>query len=354
MSIYLICNRETETVNGKEKFKNKGKEHALPKFRVATCVVNNGSKIADYEIIDNQYPADYSNVIEALDEQEKVGSLKGTSKMFYDLYNQMLNSKDEKSDVLVFIHGFANSFKKNLEHIATLKNRFIKKGSPIKHIIYIAWPTRNHKIWTYKDDQDDAVETGRVLARIYGKLLGFFIELFQIHQKENCNNKIHLAAHSMGNQVLKSMLENIPERKTHPFLGEVLLLHSDVEDNMFEKGQPFTKLEKLAERTHMYIHNSDDALWISRFTKNFNKRLGKKGPGNRNVLNNETFIVDVTKIKSANSLKERLWDHWGYIERDIEINDIIEVLEGTDVTDTEVFKNRLKKDGENNYYYLIQ
>ncbi len=351
MSIYLICNREIEKINGKERFKEKGREHALPKFRVASCIVEDDNVKATYEILDNQYPATYSDIVDVLNEKEKPSSLKGTSKMFYDLYSQMLNSK-EKSDVLVFIHGFANSFSKNLEHIVKLKNTFIKNGSPVKHLLYIAWPTRNHKIWTYKDDQKDAKITGMVLARIYEKLGDLFEELFRIHEKANCNNKIHLAAHSMGNQVLKHMLECIPERNIHPFLGEILLLHSDVEDTVFEKNQPFTKLEKLAERTHMYIHHSDDALWISRFTKNFNKRLGKKGPANRAILNDETFIVDVTKLKTAESFRERLWDHWGYIERSHEINDIIEVLKGTDVNDNIAFKNRVQKNGENNYYYL--
>ena len=88
-------------------------------------------------ILPNQYPFSYSDVIDALQDSSKSDSLAGTSKMFYDLYSQMLNDKDKKSDVLVFIHGFANSFDDNLEHIKTLNKIFInEKGSPIKHLIY--------------------------------------------------------------------------------------------------------------------------------------------------------------------------------------------------------------------------
>jgi esterase/lipase superfamily enzyme len=346
----MICNRETEIINSKERFKNKGKEHALPKFRIAECTVKAGSDMAEYEILGNQYPSDYSHVTDALEDQSKAGSLNGSSLMFYELYSQMLGSKDEKSDCLVFIHGFANSFESNLEHIATLVKTFIKKGSPVKHLIFVSWPTRNHKILTYKDDQHDAEETGKVLSRVYLKLADFFVILFKIMHRENCENKIHLAAHSMGNQVLKAMLENIPDRKLHPFIGEVLLLHSDVEDTVFEPGQPFTKLEKLAERTHIYIHNSDDALLTSRFTKNFNKRLGKKGPKNRKNLNDETFVIDVTSVKSAESLRQLLWDHWGYIEQKVETDDIIEVLKGQNDFDIE---NRKRKNGETKYFYLL-
>jgi len=348
MSTYLICNREIEIVDGKERFKNDGKEHALPKFRVAKCTILEDKKTSEYEMIDNQYPSDYNDVIKALDNNSLATNLKGTSNMFFELYNDMLHSQ-ERSDILVFIHGFANSFQDNLDHIAKLNAIFIKEGSPIKHIIYISWPTRGNKVLTYWDDQKDAEETGRVLARVYDKMYDFFIELFKIHKRENCNNKIHLAAHSMGNQVLQHMLENIPNRKIHTMFSEVLLLHSDVKDTVFEKGEAFTKLEKLAERTHLYIHKSDDALWISRFTKNLNKRLGKRGPRNRNILNSETYIVDTSNVKSVESLRQRLWDHWGYIESKPEINDIIEVLKGID---SEFISGRKKKGGEGNYYYL--
>lgn len=343
MSIYIISNREVYSKDGKERFKDNGEEHALPKFRVAEYNL----KKSDYEILPNQYPLNYSDVVDALKDPSKAVTLAGTSKMFYDLYSQMLNIRDQKADVLVFIHGFANSFEDNLNHIKTLHKKFMKqKDSPIKHLLYISWPTRNHKILTYWDDQKDAWETGRVLARVYEKLLDFFVELFKKHNMENCKNKIHLAAHSMGNQVLKSMLQNI-NCKIYPFFGEVLLLHSDVEDNVFEKGKPFTLLEKLAERTHVYIHKSDDALFVSRYTKNFNKRLGKKGPTNLNNLNDETFVVDVSNLKSGQTLRELAFDHWGYIERDTEIQDILKVLNGDDITE---IPNRKKI--KDKLYYL--
>lgn len=335
----MVCNRETFTENGKEKFKNKGKEHALPKFRVAECQVTGEDKPVEYQILENQYPPNYMDVVEALKKDSKENNFAGTSRMFFDLYSQMFNDKNKQSDVLVFIHGFANSFDDNLIHINSLYNTFIKRNDcPVKHLVYIAWPTRNHKILTYWDDQKDARETGRVLARVYEKLIDFFIEMFKVNRMKNCESKIHLAAHSMGNQVLKSMLQNI-NGKIYPLLGEVLLLHSDVENTVFEEGEPFTKLEKLAERTHIYIHRSDDALFISRFSKNFNKRLGKKGPVNPDRLNNETFIVDVSRLRSGESFRERLFDHWGYKESKFQVNDIIEVLKGEDA---EEIANRKK------------
>ena len=66
-------------------------------------------------------------------------------------------------------------------------------------------------------------------------------------------------------------------------------------------------------------------------------------------IQTETFIVDVSNVKKSNKLRERLWDHWGYIERDVEINDIISVLNGLEL---DVIENRTKKQTEKNYFYL--
>ena len=351
MSIFIISNRRVRrahTNDGKKHFNEDGKEKALPMFRVAECEINDNK--VEYSILDDTFQTNYNDVVKCIKERKKKEKLSGSARMFYELYTQMLDEKESRSDVLFFIHGFSNSFQDNLDHIAQLHKLYIEpEHSPLRHLVYVSWPTRDHKVLTYWDDQQDAIETGFVLGRLYLKLLAFFRELFEIHSQEQCQNKIHLAAHSMGNQVLKQMLTSIPDHKLTPLFGEVLLLHSDVEDDVFNPAQPFTKLEKLASRTHMYIHNSDDALRISRFTKNGNKRLGHRGPVDRSVLNNETFVVDVTKIRGAESLRERCVDHWGYLDRKEQIEDIISVLIGKDEA---LFENRDLRPRETNYFYL--
>ncbi|TKG95354.1 alpha/beta hydrolase [Puteibacter caeruleilacunae] len=343
MSIYIISNREVTTDQaGKEQFKEGGTEHALPTFRIAEY-----NEDGTYDIINDHFPSDYSAVSKAVSDNQGADKLGGTSKMLFNLYKNLLDDK-EPADVLFFIHGFANSFESNVDNIERLKERFIDdQSSPIKHLVYLSWPTRSNYLH-YHDDQKDARVTGMVLARLYDQLLDFFIEMFKNNSHAHCGHKIHLAAHSMGNQVLKHMLMNL-HGKLYPFFGEVLLLHSDVEDDVFEPRQPFCKLEALAERTHMYIHKSDDALWISCMTKNFNKRLGKRGPKNMANLNDETFVIDTTNVPSGDNFKERKIDHWGYIESDIEVADIIKVLNGKDDEDISHRKKRSDK-----YYILTE
>jgi len=343
MSIYLISNREVVD----NKFRNDGKDTAAgSSFRIASCKLDNTNESMKYELLPDVFPAGYERVVKALKDEVSAKELKGTEYMFYDLYSQMLKSKS-KSDVLFFIHGFANSFEDNLKHMYLLHKHFVGKNSPIKHLVYLSWPTRNHKVFTYWNDQEDARETGLMLNRLYMKLHGFFKDLFELHKQERCKNRIHLAAHSMGNQVLKAMLESLPKEKLFPLFGEVLLLHSDVENTVFEPVEPFTNLEYLSERTHMYIHHSDDALRISRGTKNFNKRLGHRGPKDRTNLNNETFIVDTSKIRDTEKIKDIIVDHWRYLYSPLTREDILSVLDGKNEND---FDRREKT--ESNYFIL--
>jgi len=361
MSIYIISNREVKEDDNT--FKNKGKEkvdEARPVFRIAKCELDHEKKNVTYEILKDEFPFDYSAVTnklkrEAANRLKAVNndtSFKGSSALFHDLYQQMYatNRKEKCSDILCFIPGYANSFKDNLKHIYTLYDLYISpEDSPIEHLIYISYPTRNHKFLTYWSDQKDAEATGRIIGRMYEKTQSFFYQLFQLTDLNRCGHKIHLAAHSMGNQVIQYMMESIPERKLLPLFEEVLLLHADVPNDLFEPGKAFSKLDKIANRTHVFIHKSDFALRISEVTKNPKKRLGRFGPSNKSSLSVETIIVDVSENDSSVSAWEGIIDHWGYIKRGEEIQDIKQVLSGVF---TERIQGRKKKRGLDHYYHV--
>lgn len=346
MSIYLISNREI--INGK--FRNDGKDKAAgSSFRIAECTEDNSAQTMSYKLIPDTGTPNYENIVKALTGKIDPLRLRGSELMFYDLYKQMLESTDQKSDVLFFIHGFSTGFSDSLEHIYKLKKLYMQNNSPIKHLVYLSWPTRDSKLLTYWNDQEDSRSTGFMLSRVFIKLHGLFSELFELHRQKRCGNKIHLAAHSMGNQVLKHMLLSLPNDKVVPLFGEVLLLHPDVEDDVFEPGHPFTLLGFISERTHIYINRSDDALRISRTTKNFNKRLGQKGPSNREVLNSETFIADTSEIEDIKNTKDAVIDHWHYLYSPTVIKDIIDVLKGEDEDN---IKTHVAWEKEKNYFMI--
>ena len=362
MSIYLISNRKVS--NGE--FSNKGRERAKREFRVATCSLNHEQKVAEYQILPDKEIPNYDDVLDVMAGKSEVdaANLPGSAYMFHDLYRQMLSEVEgdpmdsetagqvvKRNDTLFFIHGFANKLESNLRHIYKLYQYYIRpEDSGIEHLVYVAWPSIGHKVGTYWNDQDDAEETGRMLGGMYNKLYHFFISLFEINDYQRCLNKIHLMTHSMGNTVLEYMLRSIAPTKRFQLFGEVLLLNADCPNDVFEPGEPFTYLKDLSERRHIYISRSDDVLGkISRFTKNFEARLGHKGPENRANLDSETFIVDTTNLGEANSFRERTLDHWGYVERRKVIDDILHVLSGQDEDD---IPNRKKWKEERQYFYF--
>lgn len=349
MSIYIISNRKVTN----NEFSNKGKERANRDFRVAKAWVPENGDSAKYKILDDNVMDGYVAMKDyLLDQKTKEHPFSGTAAMFADLYKQMLQVKNKQSDCLFFIHGFANKLDDNLKHIKKLHDLYILPAdSGIDHLIYVAWPSIGNKVGTYWNDQNDAEETGRVLGGLFSKLYLFFLELFEKEGIERCANRIHLAAHSMGNTVLDYMLQTIPDHKLFNLFGEAMLLHSDVRFDIFEGNRSFTKLDELASRTHIYISQSDEVLGaISNYTKNLKRRLGHKGPRNLDSLSAQTFVVDTTNAGRASTLREKTLDHWGYIERTKVIEDIKQIFAGLDETKV---KGRNPRADKRNYFELF-
>ncbi|MFY7665081.1 alpha/beta hydrolase [Flavobacterium sp.] len=358
MSLYMISNREViKDSSGIEQFSNDGSKVALNNFRIAECFINDEKSAINYTILEDSSDPDYQNVEKVLNGTLNQKELCGTEKMFYDLYQSMKNDYKPKSDVLFFIHGYQTTHEEEKAHMLKLKELYLDGNDFIEHLIYVSWPTSNSKVLTYWSDKDDSFITGQNLARIYVKLNKFFYTMFRKYSEENCKQRIHIMAHSMGNQVLKQMMLNLEEKYIVPLVDEVIILHADVSADSFNINQPLRKLQKLGQRTHIYIHKGDDALTISTATKNFTKRLGKAGPEDIANLPQSTFVIDVTDIDydltTNMSFMQRklhkLIDHWGYLTSSKEINDINKILGGTDERRIE---NRVRHDIFDNYFYL--
>lgn len=321
MATFIISNRPVVGKAGQEQFVEKGNAKASHDFRVAEY----NSKDASYRIIGDLDETGYANAA-----KKAPSKLSGSAYLFSKLFKA--NGTSKAGDILVFIHGFNYSVEDNLKHIAELERLYLGKESKINHLVYISWPSRG-KLFKYKDDQLDARETGRVLARLFEKLRRFLIDTFEDTDTDPCKNLIHLAAHSMGNQVLYFMLKQLDPTQKMPVFSEVLLLNADAPADGFEPGQPFCVLEEIAERTHIYIHKSDDALWISDNLKGNSKRLGRRGPTDPMSLPPNTFVVDcsgVSDVAEPKFIKERAVDHWGYLFRPSVMADVQVVFSGLD------------------------
>lgn len=344
--LYLLTNRQIvkePTARSPGRIRADGEEAALPTFRIAR-VPDKPNEDAPYELYRDGRFVDYQD----LEAGTAADALTGSQRMFRELYDAMLAAQNQnKGDVLVFVHGFQFTLKDSLENLYQIKHAYLDPpDSRIGHIVYVSWPSvgrflslpRPGAATAYHDDQRDARDTGRCLARAFERLSLFMEQFFvtwtaQGKEKQKnplCGHKVHLAAHSMGNQVVERFMEALPASHHRPLFSEVLLLHADCANDVLEPGKPLHALPLIGERVHVYNHYGDAALTISRFTKNFDKRLGKYGPRRMDALPERTLVVDTTHAPAGDEtgFKERVGDHWGYLHRPTVVGDIRAVLDG--------------------------
>jgi hypothetical protein len=357
--IYVVTNRKVDSRREGDRLietiRNDGRERALPVFRIATVELHPQDPGKDRaEVVPDEFVETYADMAPDV----PLDRVFGTRRMFLDLYRRMNEAPARKGDTLLFIHGFQFTFEASLEHIRKLHDVYLQPAdSPIAHLVYFSWPSCG-SLAEYKDDQVDAVESGKLLGRLFRKTRQFFRDFFGNKEEpinEFCGHRIHLAAHSMGGQVLNYMVHDLNTYPQDPFslFGEVLLLNADADWNLFEPGRALHRLPEYCDRTHIYNNFSDDALWISQHTKNFVKRLGRHGPSDLDTLPPRTLVVDCTGLRAKGvktptatkkdpfaartaeltgqkvPTRERLFDHWGYLYRPEVVADIKAVLSGT-------------------------
>jgi esterase/lipase superfamily enzyme len=347
------------------------RREALPTFRIATvghAALTGAKNASDIEravtFIPDQFveESDYAEIDEHADPTE----LAASRRLFLSLYQRMCEAPKEKGDTLFFIHGFDYDWPAALTHLRKLHDRYVEpEESPVDQIVYFTWPSHGSQR-RYKKDQEIAQPSGMLLGRFFAKTLKFYEAFFgRPDHPEFCDKRIHLCAHSMGNQVLQEFMRAIYEYEflRRPILGETLLLHADADWTALEPDKPMYCLHEYAERIHVYNNMSDDALGISERTKNREKRLGRHGPRDLRKIPPRTIVVDTTDLPARNAdelddefftaarrilgadwvpTRERVIDHWGYLHRPEVVADIYRVLRGKSSSE---FKNREHKGG---------
>jgi len=328
----FITNREIITLpDGTETVREDGKEAAGDNLRFGSYNLNTKSF--------NLFPEPKAENQIRFNEitHEKQENLLGSSRFFRSLYDDMVKSGKKqtrfnktKGDVLFFIHGFNN----DLDGVRTIfdtLNRFYvdNPDSPIEHIVMFTWPGRTPTIpFHYHDDKKDAIRSGETLARGIEKLKRFFTEFIHHGKQQACNQSIHLMAHSMGHRVLKHMLLDLKE--VPEIFGEILLMAADIDYDIFDRGNAFYQAINLGARVHVYFHEKDRVLGISKYTKSFSNRLGQYGrksidPGLKDVYDAN---VSGTTDDPSWGMGEDLLNHWYFYTSTDVINDVTKVLNG--------------------------
>jgi esterase/lipase superfamily enzyme len=278
----------------------------------------------------------------------------GSSALFSALHEAMC--AETGGDLLIYVHGFHSDLDKAIKTTGILEDRFLKVGSPVRHILLFTWPAQNKKI-KYRNDARDCIISGEALARNILKLQTFFNTWFQSGENKTCGRKIHLLAHSMGARVVEHAMAYLQKQSygilVQTIFQEVILVAADVDDYALEIERPMSFLSQIAERIHSYNHKKDIALEVSKKTKNAYPRLGQKGIRNFANLPTNVVLVDVTGVKEETKWIDDIINHWYYHTAPDVVADIIEVFKGRaaiDIAETTGF--RKKWPDKPNLYWL--
>ena len=264
-----------------------------------------------------------------------IESLTGSARFFRMIYDALSNVPASKpNDVLFFIHGFNTDLSGVRGAFKTLNKRYVDNpNSPIKHIVIFTWPGMSPKIpLHYFNDKKDAIRSGEAFARAIDKVILFFREFFLVSHNPLCKRNINLMVHSMGHRVLKHMMLEM-KNKDIPIpeiFNEVLLMAADIEFDIFEPDEAFYNIIKMGQRVHVYFHQKDVVLDISKFTKNFSNRLGRYGRKKIDAGLIDIIDAEVTKTKDdpGSGLESDKLNHWYYYTSSEVVDDVIEVLNG--------------------------
>lgn len=220
-------------------------------------------------------------------------------------FNQL--KEDQRSDVLVYIHGY-NTFPADAFQNTRVLQRFFDDSNlqTSVRVIPFVWPSEGQLV-EYYTDQRRADMTGFTLGRALDK----FSDWRRNQQGDHpCFKPIHVLAHSMGNRVFSRALESFSgERQMPRIFKNVFLFAADIVNEGLEPGQIGGNIARSARRVSVYHADDDLPLGGSKVANiaKWSRRLGQQGPEDMSKIpGNNVFSIDCDSI---NGLYDRLLGH---------------------------------------------
>ena len=191
------------------------------------------------------------------------------------------------SDLLVFIHGFDNTFSDAISRAAFNREWLAASGLPGTNttVVAFSWPSSGRVVGfpvladPYLADQH--------MARSSGLALMSFLALLEpiIGAARAKGSRITLLAHSMGNLALQAGVENwfLHGNGEAIIFDLTILAAGDARYDAFDLPPPagLSGLVQLSERVAIYFSRADQVLQLSMVVNLGAKRLGQDGPHNR-------------------------------------------------------------------------
>lgn len=242
-----------------------------------------------------------------------------------------------KNSLLVFIHGFDNSYADAMKRAAFNAEWLRQSGvaSADTTVLAFSWPSAG-ALFTFPhlDYESDQAKAGLSAPHI-GWYFNVLDNLRQDYRQKNPDGKIFLLAHSMGAHALQGAIQWWFQQSgpAEVFFDEAIIAAGDEVDDTFEakSDAKLSALPKLAQRVTVYHSRRDVAMYLST-TLNLDCRLGFDGPDDK--ANETTYpvakfrIVDCTNVTDFDLADPPDATHQYYRRSKVVRRDIASVLGG--------------------------
>lgn len=161
-------------------------------------------------------------------------------------WHNFVRAAANAGDILVFVHGFNNTFEDSIRRAAQLKWDLQHPGP----VVSFSWPAGGG-VANYLYDQNSA----RIAVQHFRELIASLTET-------SGNRPIHILAHSMGNLVVAPALAEIAGGGTRTSVGEYILAAPDIDNE--ELANLAARVRRVARGMTIYASAADRALDLSR------------------------------------------------------------------------------------------
>lgn len=214
----------------------------------------------------------------------------------------------EHKELMVFIHGFDNSFADAARRTAQISYDLGFDGAAILY----SWPSQGEaNPIAYNKDTRNAELTAPHLQQFLRDLVA-----------GSGATTIHLIAHSMGNRPLTAAMQGIAkaDKAKRPVLNQVVLMAPDIDSDMFK--QLAQQICPAAHRITLYASSKDEALILS------SKYAGgylRAGQGGSNIV----VIPGIDSIDASDVDTNALGlFHQYYADNSTILSDVFHVFKG--------------------------
>ena len=220
-----------------------------------------------------------------------------------ELFLQLINSmrKNKRKHCLFFVHGFKNNLEDVVERCMNFQKEFDVE------VIAFSWPADGglRGLTSYHSQKHEAKLSINALDRCLEKLNDYLTEYYKKieelnakkkeSEREKCDLTFNFALHSMGNYLLKNLMNSsVYEGETLVF-DNVILMAADANNEDHAQW-----VDRIAHRKRIYvtINEDDQALAISRakFGKLQKARLGHY---TKNLLSTKAVYLNFTDAKGV-------------------------------------------------------